>query len=426
MKVWVFVLCSFLLLAIATNAQDCSVVNNCSGNGQCRSNGVCACHDGYGFEDCSMVTTNCPSFCSGHGKCLNGTCICDTGFTGESCNIVAEACPFNCSGHGVCNSGKCACFPGLWQGSACDVEIYNCPTELNDCNGHGDCAPADPLNADSLWSCACDVGYCGGACDIVCGGCPQNCSGHGLCNNAACVCDDGFGGDDCSRVVEVSGCPNYCSGHGLCLWAGGKYQCSCRDCYSGVSCSESAVWCPGNCSGHGMCQCDGTCSCQSGYSGEACQEVESTCSELSYCSGNGVCSNHTCTCNPGYAGASCNLACSTGGVGTVGCNADRNHGRCISSLNDTAAVCQCYPEYTGVGCEKNTTSGMLDEYINGWNPIGTVVLMMAAVCVVAFVGGLIVNYVHGKRGINAVPGISSIRSKVKGTDYEGQRNESNY
>jgi hypothetical protein len=95
------------------------------------------------------------------------------------------------------------------------------------------------------------------------------------------------------------------------------------------------------------------------------------------------------------------------------------------------AVCQCQPEYEGVGCEKETTSNILDEYINGWNPIGTIILGLVGAVIVTFAVGMIVNYYHGKRGVNAIPGVGSVRSKVKGTDYEqslleGQRNVSNY
>jgi len=70
--------------------------------------------------------------------------------------------------------------------------------------------------------------------------------------------------------------------------------------------------------------------------------------------------------------------------------------------------------------------------MNGWNPIGTVVLGMVGVAIVVFFGGFGFNYFKGKRGINAVPGVQSMRSKVKGADYEqshlegNQRNVSNY
>jgi hypothetical protein len=75
----------------------------------------------------------------------------------------------------------------------------------------------------------------------------------------------------------------------------------------------------------------------------------------------------------------------------------------------------------------------MDEYINGWNPIGTIVLLLVVSGVVMFVAGFAINYANGKRGVNAVPGINSLRSTVRGDEYgalKGEpgngRHESNY
>jgi len=206
-------------------------------------------------------------------------------------------------------------------------------------------------------------------------------------------------------------------------------RCHCKDCFSGPDCSKSSVFCPGNCSQQGTCGCDGKCYCRPGFSGPACEIVQPTCAEFQYCSGNGVCStNGTCKCNPGYAGTTCNLACHTGGVGTVGCGAPK-HGKCMLSGPDNA-TCACKPEWEGIGCQTAVTEGFLDEYMNGWNPIGTVVLAVAAIVVAMFVGAFLFNQAQGKRGVNAVPGISNMRSQVKGSDYDQSliedRNASNY
>lgn len=115
----------------------------------------------------------------------------------------------------------------------------------------------------------------------------------------------------------------------------------------------------------------------------------------------------------------------------MGCNADKSQGQCKESSNSTA-VCMCRPEYQGEGCEQATTEGLLDAYLNGWNPIGTAIIAVLATAVVAVLVGIVINYSKGLRGINAVPGVNAARSKVKGTEYEqagtleGQRNASNY
>lgn len=61
--------------------------------------------------------------------------------------------------------------------------------------------------------------------------CIRNCTSHGKCIGNTCVCDENWGGDDCSLEL----CPDGC---------GAKY-------------------------GRGKCQ-NGLCICSSGYSGQSC------------------------------------------------------------------------------------------------------------------------------------------------------------
>jgi len=39
---------------------------------------------------------------------------------------------------------------------------------------------------------------------VVAGGCPNQCSGNGKCDHGACVCNKGFTGEDCSRVMHLN------------------------------------------------------------------------------------------------------------------------------------------------------------------------------------------------------------------------------
>jgi len=142
---------------------------------------------------------------------------------------------------------------------------------------------------------------------------PQECSARGLCDGTTgkCKCFVGFGGEACQRTT----CPNDCSGHGVCQaefqfradatalgLTSGSYGsiydfytdpfdaqrqmgCKCDLGYRGPDCSE--IECPSgtdpltneepnnvaqDCSGRGICDYSiGQCKCFKGYFGERCE-----------------------------------------------------------------------------------------------------------------------------------------------------------
>jgi len=416
-----------LLLALASAAivHGCATQADCSNKGQCRS-GSCVCHDGWGGADCTLSTTDCPSFCFGHGDCLGGKCSCDLGYTGELCNEVAQACPQNCSGHGTCQGGHCYC-KGLWRGDACDEEVFHCPASLNNCTGHGVCQPSLE-NPSAPWTCACKEGFCGPACNQACPKCQNNCTGHGVCDGTRCTCDFGFTGDDCSAVLGV--CPKNCSGKGRCVFptpppAGLSFNasrmvpyCQCIEGFYGDSCnslaSDAASRCPRNCSGKGYCLTSG-CQCLAGFSGRSCEIAYGNCEVMNKCSGNGKCVNGTCVCYPGYSGFDCTITCRAGWTGDVGCNSELHRGLCVNG------TCICKPEWTGMWCDQDTTEGFLKTYRSGWNPLGAALISVVGAGLIAMAIFMIYNkFVLNKKGLNSVPGVSDLRSRVKGEEYDGE------
>jgi hypothetical protein len=99
-----------------------------------------------------------------------------------------------CSGHGVCSSRNlCTCDEG-W-GSPTDIATYKSP----------DC---------SLRVCASGMQWGSLATTNTSAHTTLECSGNGLCNrySGVCDCNYGFFGKSCER----RGCPNGCSGHGVC------------------------------------------------------------------------------------------------------------------------------------------------------------------------------------------------------------------
>jgi len=393
-------------------------VDGCTGHGQCRESG-CVCHDGFGGYNCAGVTTNCPNFCKGHGSCLDGVCTCDKGYKGEDCGRVdpSYGCVSNCSGHGFCDvsgaSPSCICMPSFWSGEACNVESSLCPVELNGCSGHGICEPTSLLDSSSPWVCKCEVGFCGTSCNRVCPQCLNNCTGHGVCSGTVCTCDAGFSGEDCSLVVAIAECTNNCSGHGHCQQVSGQYQCVCEPNYSGASCSLSGGLCPGNCSAKGECMPDGTCSCFSGYQGVACETALGNCEAHNNCSANGVCKNGICQCFPGFSGLDCSIACHTGGIADIGCNADKGHGICVNG------TCVCKEgEWAGVGCETRVHGSSAEAIVSTSFPVGVIVVCIVGAALVLLLIGGVYNYVKkGKKWLQAVPGYDVVRTTVKPDGY---------
>lgn len=68
--------------------------------------------------------------------------------------------------------------------------------------------------------------------------CPSNCTNHGKCIDNTCICENGWGGRDCSRSL----CPNNCGIGGSC----GSKRCNCHKGYSGQSCSLHKIHPAGN------------------------------------------------------------------------------------------------------------------------------------------------------------------------------------
>ena len=184
-----------------------------------------------------------------------------------------KKCPSNCSEKGICKDGKCVCNSGFKGDDCSTINPSTCP---NDCSGHGECD-------NSTATCKCDDGYEGDDCSDLDKTCPNDCSGHGECDNGRCICEPNYSGDDCSNILFK--CENDCSGHGKCV----NGVCECDEEHTGSDCSESAPKaCPNDCSGNGRCNIvTGICECNSGFAPPNC---EVTCRARKY---NEICSFST-------------------------------------------------------------------------------------------------------------------------------------
>ncbi|KAG3253692.1 hypothetical protein PI124_g1773 [Phytophthora idaei] len=157
---------------------DCP--NTCSGHGTCTTKGngyFCSCYKGFTGGDCSRHTcptgpawndvavatdrAHQPAVCSNRGTCdlTTGMCICDVGFSGLACNRMS--CPNDCGKHGECQSMKFHALrkdkglpPAVVYSSIWDSEmVHGCVCEEG--YGGGDCSDRlcpsgdDPLTGAS-------------------------------------------------------------------------------------------------------------------------------------------------------------------------------------------------------------------------------------------------------------------------------------
>jgi len=120
---------------------------------------------------------------------------------------------------------------------------------------------------------------------------------HGVCDplEARCVCEEGWGGADCSRAV----CDPPCA-HGTC--EGATARCACEPGWHGAGCDERRCL-PGCAAPRGVCDANsGSCMCSPPWSGLECEVA--SCPD---CRGRGRCDARTgcCVCELGYTGCDC-------------------------------------------------------------------------------------------------------------------------
>nr|XP_006824522.1 PREDICTED: neurogenic locus notch homolog protein 2-like isoform X3 [Saccoglossus kowalevskii] len=381
-------------------------------HGLCDINGVCICHVGFNGNNCEHITDEMSvvtdesalagngaitiqvvdfddatteqaiilehyvssavsSLCAGlceHGWCDEfHNCKCDAGYSGNYCEIE-NSCAATCVS-GLCDeSGLCVCFEGYY-GVHCDDKDQFCHTG-RPCSNGGTCHSVfvgDGKIFDSY--CQCAGAYLGHHCDEDCF---ATCE-HGLCDvYGACVCDEGYHGDKCEHIAEVSVqseesdataecgqlCQNgTCNEYGECICEYGYHGSYCENKDVSINTVDESAECGQLCQ-NGTCNEYGECICEYGYHGSYCENEdvsinavdESECGQLCQ---NGTCNEYgECTCEYGYHGSYCeNKDVSMNTVDESECGQLCQNGTC-----NEYGECICQYGYHGKYCENEDVS----------------------------------------------------------------------
>nr|XP_046232815.1 protein jagged-1b-like isoform X4 [Scatophagus argus] len=308
----------------------------------------------YGF--------GCNKFCRprddffGHYECdHNGNKTCLEGWSGPDCNTAT--CRQGCSAeHGSCKvPGECRCLYG-WQGEYCDQ-----------CIPHPGCVHGSCVEP---WQCLCDTNYGGQLCDKDLNTCAtlQPCLNGGTCSNTGpdkyqCSCPDGFSGLSCQTADRVC-LSSPCLNGGTCEETGQGFECRCAPGWTGPTCSIDVDECLANpCSHGGRCQdlVNGfRCSCPPQWTGKTCLIDANEC-DGDPCVNANACRNliggYFCECLPGWTGQNCDT------------NVNDCRGQCLNGATCKDLVngfkCVCAPGFGGELCEKDVDECSSGPCLNG-------------------------------------------------------------
>jgi hypothetical protein len=256
---------------------------------------ICICLPGRSGRFCELIDPCVSSSgtippCRNGGTCvrLGGTayaCVCSAGFTGLYCDISNPCSSMPCSSNATCvtlmnGTALCLCPPGT-TGFRCDQPLTSLFCASSPCRNNGTCV-------DTI--CICPNNTSGPTCNVTRVPCPTStrptltCLNGGVCvPGVGCICEFGFGGDDCGIRILNSCTISSCVNGGSCRQLlNGSIVCICPIGFTGLRCETVIPLCsPNPCQFNGTCVPSGTtgyiCICLPNFTGPRCNLVANQC-----------------------------------------------------------------------------------------------------------------------------------------------------
>lgn len=176
------------------------------------------------------LQNRCPNNCFGHGRCIMGTCVCESGYVGKDCSLFVKSIPNGLKSNttGTVDEGQMKYYKlSVRQYSSITFSVKAVKNGVVDMYVQHDDLPIFNKYTKSVLGVKKEAeimvsrldptsfvwyigihGASGTAEFNVSGGhvlyCPRNCSNNGVCESGACLCNEGWAGEDCnSPLIEI-------------------------------------------------------------------------------------------------------------------------------------------------------------------------------------------------------------------------------